>query len=217
MKKTLVETSDGSLTLFVPGLNEHYHSTHGALQEAMHVFINNGIEIKRNLPLIRVIEMGFGTGLNAYLTMKWARENKREIHYVGIEAFPVEKDTIAKCLHALGEVDLNDINFISQVSYGKIKSLGAFSLEPILCSWDDIEYNNSFDVVYYDAFGPRVQEELWNEESLFRAYSALKPGGLFTTYCAKGQVKRILKKLGFEVRSIDGPPGKREMTQAIKL
>ncbi|MFM1892982.1 MAG: hypothetical protein RIQ90_148 [Bacteroidota bacterium] len=217
MNRTLIETADGSLTLFVPALNEHYHSTHGALQEANHVFIQNGVACKNHLDSIRILEMGLGTGINAFLTMAWAKSYLGMVTYVGIEVFPVEEFLIDSCLQAVGCEDPLERSFFSQASYGRTQELGNFRFFPRIAKWEEVDYTHEFDVVFYDAFGPRAQEEMWSMENLERAYHALGTGGLFTTYCAKGQVKRNLKALGFEVRSLPGPPGKREMTQAIKV
>ena len=216
MKSTLTKTADGSYTLYVPELDEHYHSIHGALQEAEHVFIKHGIELFKHQDRIQVLEMGLGTCLNAYLTCRWAQENQKSVFYCGVEAFPVESAVIAQCLDALGTVDNKERTFFSHLSYGECQALGSFELYPLHATWNSLRNMEEFDLVYYDAFGPRAQAEMWTMEHFKIAYDALKSGGLLTTYCAKGQVKRDLKSVGFEVESRPGPPGKREMTLAWK-
>ena len=216
MKRELVKTADGSLTLYVPELDEHYHSIHGALQEAQHVFIQHGLEPFKNHTSLRVLEMGLGTALNAYLSYQWAAKNNITIWYSGVEAYPVEGALIATCLKEIGVYQAEELRFLSEMVYGKTQQIDRFTLEPIHALWSDIDFMDAYDVIFYDAFGPRAQEEMWTKGNFEIAYKALKKGGLMTTYCAKGQVKRDLKAVGFEVASHPGPPGKREMTVAWK-
>jgi tRNA U34 5-methylaminomethyl-2-thiouridine-forming methyltransferase MnmC len=216
MKRTLIKTADGSYTLYVPELDEHYHSIHGALQEAEHVFIKHGIELFKHQDRIQVLEMGLGTCLNAFLTSRWSLENGKDVRYVGVEAYPVEAEVIGQCLDALGDVEVKERSFFTDLSYGQRQALGGFQLEALHATWNSLSYVKEFDLVYYDAFGPRAQAEMWTLEHFSIAFDSLKSGGLLTTYCAKGQVKRELKSVGFEVESRPGPPGKREMTLAWK-
>jgi len=216
MKRTLIKTADGSYTLYVPELDEHYHSIHGALQEAEHVFIKHGIELFKHQDRIQVLEMGLGTCLNAFLTSRWSLENWKDVRYVGVEAYPVEAEVIGQCLDALGDVEVKERSFFTDLSYGQRQALGGFQLEALHATWNSLSYVKEFDLVYYDAFGPRAQAEMWTLEHFSIAFDSLKSGGLLTTYCAKGQVKRDLKSVGFEVESRPGPPGKREMTLAWK-
>ncbi|MEY4141466.1 MAG: hypothetical protein RL110_837 [Bacteroidota bacterium] len=216
MKRTLIKTADGSYTLYVPELDEHYHSIHGALQEAEHVFIKHGIELFKHQDRIQVLEMGLGTCLNAFLTSRWSLENGKDVRYVGVEAYPVEAEVIGQCLDALGDVEVKERSFFTDLSYGQRQALGGFQLEALHATWNSLTYVKEFDLVYYDAFGPRAQAEMWTLEHFSIAFDSLKSGGLLTTYCAKGQVKRDLKSVGFEVESRPGPPGKREMTLAWK-
>jgi tRNA U34 5-methylaminomethyl-2-thiouridine-forming methyltransferase MnmC len=216
MKRTLIKTADGSYTLYVPELHEHYHSIHGALQEAEHVFIKHGIELFKHQDRIQVLEMGLGTCLNAFLTSRWSLENGKDVRYVGVEAYPVEAEVIGQCLDALGDVEVKERSFFTDLSYGQRQALGGFQLEALHATWNSLSYVKEFDLVYYDAFGPRAQAEMWTLEHFSIAFDSLKSGGLLTTYCAKGQVKRDLKSVGFEVESRPGPPGKREMTLAWK-
>lgn len=216
MKRTLTKTADGSYTLYVPELDEHYHSMHGALQEANHVFIQHGLESIKDRSSIRVLEMGLGTALNAYLSYQWARKNKITLWYSGVEAYPVEGEIITTCLKEIGVNHAQVLRFFSEFVYGSTQGLDSFTLEPIHAFWADINFKEAYDVVFYDAFGPRAQSELWTLANFQIAFDALKPGGTLVTYCAKGQVKRDLKSVGFTVESRPGPPGKREMTVAFK-
>lgn len=216
MKRTLIKTADGSYTLYVPELDEHYHSIHGALQEANHVFIQHGLEPIKDRSSIRVLEMGLGTALNAYLSYQWARKNNITLWYSGVEAYPVEGDIITTCLKEIGVNQVQDLHFFSEFVYGSTHVLDNFTLEPIHAFWADINFKEAYDVVFYDAFGPRAQSELWTLANFQIAFDALKSGGTLVTYCAKGQVKRDLKSVGFTVESRPGPPGKREMTVAFK-
>jgi tRNA U34 5-methylaminomethyl-2-thiouridine-forming methyltransferase MnmC len=216
MKRTLIKTADGSYTLYVPELDEHYHSIHGALQEANHVFIQHGLEPIKDSSSIRVLEMGLGTALNAYLSYQWARKNNITLWYSGVEAYPVEGEIISTCLKEIGVNQVQDLHFFSEFVYGSTQGLDSFTLEPIHAFWADINFKETYDVVFYDAFGPRAQSELWTLANFQIAFDALKSGGTLVTYCAKGQVKRDLKSVGFTVESRPGPPGKREMTVAHK-
>jgi tRNA U34 5-methylaminomethyl-2-thiouridine-forming methyltransferase MnmC len=216
MKRTLIKTSDGSYTLYVPELDEHYHSIHGALQEANHVFIQHGLEPIKDRSSIRVLEMGLGTALNAYLSYQWARKNNITLWYSGVEAYPVEGEIITTCLKEIGVNQVQDLRFFSEFIYGSTQVLDNFTLDPIHAFWADINFKEAYDVVFYDAFGPRAQSELWTLANFQIAFDALKSGGTLVTYCAKGQVKRDLKSVGFTVESRPGPPGKREMTVAFK-
>jgi tRNA U34 5-methylaminomethyl-2-thiouridine-forming methyltransferase MnmC len=216
MKRTLIKTADGSYTLYVPEMDEHYHSIHGALQEANHVFIQHGLEPIKDRSSIRVLEMGLGTALNAYLSYQWARKNNITLWYSGVEAYPVEGEIITTCLKEIGVNQVQDLRFFSEFVYGSTQGLDSFTLDPIHAFWADINFKEAYDVVFYDAFGPRAQSELWTLANFQIAYDALKPCGTLVTYCAKGQVKRDLKSVGFTVESRPGPPGKREMTVAFK-
>lgn len=218
MKREVIRTADGSNTIFIPEMDENYHSGHGALQEALHVFIMNGLRKLSDHNEIAVFEMGFGTGLNALLSL--IESEQKPIHYVGIEAYPVEEELITQ----IGYEEFVDPKYHSlfhkmhAVSWNEKHALTPhFSFEKLL---EKIELHNpregSFDIVFYDAFGPRAQAAMWNPDILEKMYRMLKSGGFLVTYCAKGQVKRDLKALGFTVEAVPGPPGKREMTLAWK-
>lgn len=223
MKRTIITTSDGSKTIQIEGWNEQYHSIHGALQEAKHVYINAGLktflerQTKQN-PLT-LLEIGFGTGLNALLTALESLNISQEIRYHGIEAYPVTADE----LQAL-EYDLligSDPSIFRQIhscSWEETqKILPHFSIVKRQAFFSDIAEANAYDVIYFDAFGPRVQPHLWIESIFKKMYEALRPNGLLVTYCAKGSVRRSMQAVGFEVERLAGPPGKREMLRATKL
>ena len=221
MQREIIETSDGSKTIRIIDLDENYHSHHGALQEANHVFLAHGLAYFNQLDEISIFEMGLGTGLNAFLTAVEAENKNLKIKYTGVEAFPVNSEEIK----ALGYENLmggihNDIfHKIHDSKWGYFESItNNFSLCKIHERIESVILEpNSFDLIYYDAFGPRAQDEMWTVELFQKMYDSLKKGGVLVTYCAKGQVKRNLKQVGFKIEALPGPPGKREMTRAIKL
>jgi len=219
-ERELYKTADGSYTLRIQELDENYHSGHGALQEARHVFIENGIKSIEKTP-IHVFEMGFGTGLNALLTLHESLVNGTKINYVGIEAYPLENQLIKQLGYSRILPDGQDALFeaMHEAEWGlSIDLTSDFSLEKIHAKIEDYQVEfEKFDLVYFDAFGPRAQGEMWETGILAKMHQLLKIGGVLVTYCAKGQFKRDLKSLGFKVESLPGPPGKREMTRAIKI
>ena len=223
MKRSIITTSDGSKTIQIEGWNEQYHSIHGALQEAKHVYINAGLKTflerqpKQNA--LTLLEIGFGTGLNALLTALESLNISQEICYHGIEAYPVEAEELqALGYHTLIGSDPSIFQNIHNCSWHEThKILPHFSIVKRQAFFSDIAEVNEFDVIYFDAFGPRVQPNLWIESIFKKMYEALRPNGLLVTYCAKGSVRRCMQAVGFEVERLPGPPGKREMLRAIKL
>lgn len=220
MKREVIETADGSNTIFISEMNENYHSGHGALQEALHVFISNGLGALNDKKEISIFEVGFGTGLNAILSLIHADNNDQIIHYSGIEAFPVEKELIdqigyEKLVDAKYKEPFYEMHSLTWETIHKLKP--NFSFQKIHQKIENFQVTpNSIDILFFDAFGPRAQSEMWDIGILEKMYTMLKPEGFFVTYCAKGQVKRDLKSLGFKVEALAGPPGKREMTRAMK-
>jgi tRNA U34 5-methylaminomethyl-2-thiouridine-forming methyltransferase MnmC len=222
MKTELKITGDGSHTLFVPGLNEHYHSTFGAIGESMHVFIESGLkEILKSGEDIHLIEVGFGTGLNALLTWMEAESHARKIFYTAIEPYPVEEAIWSAlnypetfCTFSYRKI----FNRIHEAEWERTEQISPFfTLKKIKTTFKDFEPGTSaFNMVYFDAFGPDVQPELWSEENFKKIHTAMKPGGILMTYSVKGAVRRALKECGFAVEKIPGPAGKREITRAIK-
>ena len=212
-------TDDGSSTIYIPEMDENYHSSHGAIQEARHVFLKNGLETLAQKG-ISVFEMGFGTGLNALLTAQFSMRHHIKIKYHGIEAFPVEM-AMVDTLNYVEKIDPDLATVFSkmhQCDWGSTEVISdCFSLLKIHQKIEDfIPEMGTIDIVYFDAFGPRAQLEMWETSVLSKMHAMLKPNGILVTYCARGQFKRDLKALGFEVESLPGPPGKREMTRAIK-
>ena len=219
MKRKLTTTSDGSSTIYIPEMDEHYHSSHGAIQEARHVFIKHGLQPLES-DTIRIFEMGFGTGLNALLTYQFAHEHGKTIEYIGIEAFPVE-DELIEGLNYVNEIDpkLEDVfNKIHAVNWNEFVEISPFfKLKKVQQKLEEfIPESKTIDLVYYDAFGPRAQEEMWDKNLLEKMYDLLFEDGVLVSYCAKGQFKRDLKSLGLTVEALPGPPGKREMTRGTK-
>jgi len=219
-KRTLKRTSDGSYTLYVPELDEHYHSIHGARQEAEHVFLKMGLDPLMDKSELNILEIGFGTGLNALLTLDWAERSNCSIKYTGVEKYPVGLNE-ALTMEYLAFNDLekysNDFRlFFDNQSFDGIDVNDKFKLKIDCIDFYDMTYDRMFDVVFYDAFGPRVQPYLWTLELFKLVFKALRKDGILVTYCAKGQVRRDLLTAGFEVERLPGPPGKREMLRAIK-
>lgn len=220
MEPVLIKTADGSHSLYVKELNEHYHSIHGAIQESKHVFIEAGLNyfLKKNPKNISILEIGFGTGLNAFLTYLRSKEGTIPIHYTALEPFPINTELVNELNYAkFLDSEQNIFNSIHTCDWGKDISLSEnFALHKIKDSLQETDFTKQFDLIYFDAFGPRVQPELWTENIFEKIYAVTKTMGCLVTYCAKGEVKRNLKKVGFIVESLQGPPGKREMIRAAK-
>lgn len=226
MERKVQLTEDGSSTIYIPEMDETYHSTHGAIQEANHVFLKHGIEtlhrseVKSESANISVFEMGFGTGLNALLTSEFANDNLVQIVYKGIEAYPIDEELIKSLNYAeeIGGKSGENFELIHSSDWNIEQEINTyFKLTKIHEKIENfVPVPNSIDIVYYDAFGPRAQGEMWRKSILEKMHTMLKPSGIFVTYCAMGQFKRDLKALGFTVEGRPGPPGKREMTIGIK-
>ncbi len=224
MKRKIITTSDGSKTIQIEDWNEQYHSVHGAIQEANHVFLKHGLlfyyaELDSTSHPINILEIGFGTGLNAFLTLIEAEQLKQQINYVGVEAYPVEANEISQ---------LNYVDLISQdhkIEFEKMHAIPweephqltvSFQLEKQQKFFKEITEENVFNIIYFDAFGARVQPELWTEDIFEIMFKALKINGVLVTYSAKGSVRRAMQAVGFTVERLPGPPGKREMLRATK-
>ena len=223
MKKNILKTTaDGSHTLFVPDLNEHYHSTNGALQESLQVFIENGLHhVPSCLKEINLLEVGFGTGLNALLTVLEAKKSQRKINYVAIEPHPVDAVLLGKLNYAEVIGGTEAIGY-----YKKLHEAGwaypaflsdYFIISKIQARLDEIALRDrQFHLVYFDAFGPDVQPELWTEEIFSQLFKCMMPDGILVTYSCKGNVKRAMKAAGFTLEKLPGPAGKREVLRAMK-
>lgn len=221
MERKIVLTDDGSSSIFLPEWEEHYHSSHGAIQEAYHVFIRNGLDLFKGRTKISILEIGFGTGLNAFITFLESKKWRIEVDYVGIEAFPLNPD------------EVQGLNFVEQLEVPsekhvflsmhenpwetKNRSEETFFLTKRKQLFQDLIDKDAYDLIYFDAFGARVQPELWTELIFKKMYEALVSGGVLVTYAAKGSVRRAMLAVGFQVEKLPGPPGKREMLRAKKI
>ncbi len=210
------------MTLSLPNSDEHYHSMHGALQESTHVYIQNGLsQIQKSS--VRILEIGLGTGLNCLLTYDTflKSENMHLIEYTAVEAHPVDPDIIAELGYHNQIKSIDSEKFLKQLHTSPANTtFEAATNFYCLLHHRKIEEitlpKNEYDLVYFDAFGPRTQPEMWSEEILQKMFDSIDSGGMLLTYCAKGSVKRSLKSIGFLVESLPGPPGKREITRALK-
>lgn len=225
MERKIVITADGSSSIHLPEWDEQYHSKHGAVQEAYHVFIEHGLQHfldsnADNEQPISILEIGFGTGLNAFITLLESEKKESAIRYTGVEAYPVSMD------------EINQLNYTSVLKAGDKSNLfkdlhespwetiqrvsTRFSITKQKKFFFEIDDYNTYNIIYFDAFGARVQPELWTETIFQKMYNALKPNGVLVTYSAKGSVRRAMQVVGFKVEKLPGPPGKREMLRATK-
>ncbi|MCI5058223.1 MAG: tRNA (5-methylaminomethyl-2-thiouridine)(34)-methyltransferase MnmD [Flavobacteriales bacterium] len=215
----IIHTNDGSHSLFNEELNETYHSIHGALAEAEHVFIKNGFHLIKDQPKT-IFELGFGTGLNVLLTLLEARKLSIPLTIHSIEAYPVPPEIISEVNYPeilKNKEALEVFQRIHTLPWDtEVEIFSNIRLKKIHNTIESWNTQSEFDCVYFDAFAPNKQEEIWSEAILKKMYDMLKTNGHLTTYCAQGQFKRNLKKVGFSVESISGPPGKKEMTLAYR-
>jgi tRNA U34 5-methylaminomethyl-2-thiouridine-forming methyltransferase MnmC len=224
LKREIKTTKDGSKTLFINELNENYHSHHGALQEAEHVFIKNGLNLINDCE-INILELGFGTGLNVLVTInEYLKTDKNHvINYFSLEKYPINESEV-KDLAYFEHFDNPEFKNIYQKIHladweKSVEIISRFNLKKIECDFFDLKDIDlpKINLVYFDCFGARVQPDLW-EKPLFELVSdKMAINGLLTTYSSKGSVRRILQELNFQVEKKQGPPGKREMINAIKL
>ncbi len=212
------KTADGSHTFFVPELNEHYHSVNGALTESKHVFIENGLN-QTGKKDISILEIGFGTGLNAILSYLEAKSKNIHIHYTTIELYPIEESKIRLLnFSALTGTDNSVFESLHGCEWDKDISIDSFfTLHKIVGDLTKMRFNRQFDLIYFDAFAPDKQPEMWTPEIFAHLFRQTSPEGIFTTYCAKGSVRRMLQTAGYTTERLPGPPGKREMLRARKL
>ena len=223
LQTKLIITEDGSHSLYVPLLDEHYHSTHGAIQESQHVYINTGLNACK-LEQLNILEIGFGTGLNAFLTLLESKKTDKHIHYTSLELYPLDiksaqqlnyaqqlaDDSGAKHFMAMHKAPWNDtIEITPNFHLHKIET--DFSIP------NNIKSNNYFDVIYFDAFAPEKQPEMWTQQIFDKLFAVSNKNAIITTYCAKGVVRRMLQSAGFIVERLPGPPGKREILRGRKV
>ncbi len=217
MKLDLITTKDGSHTLYRPDLDESYHSAYGAIQESQHIFIQSGfLAVPKNN--IQVFEMGFGTGLNVLLTILKATDLKKAVKYYSIEKFPVSPELVAQLNYSviLSPGFHGIFKTIHHSGWDKDIGIGKVILHKIHS--DILEYTipAGNDLVYYDAFSPEKEPDLWSENIFRKIYDSMTTGGVFVTYSAKGEVRRNLISVGFRVEKLDGPPGKKHILRACK-
>lgn len=216
----LEQTADGSYTLYVPELDEHYHSVKGALTESQHIFIDMGLK-HSSAPSPHILEIGLGTGLNCFLTLLNAEEEKQHIHYTSIERFPLSMDVIQKLDYPsiIGRGHKEDYLAIHQAPWEEDIILSPwFTLHKIEGDFTNYTFKKGYDIIYFDAFAPEKQPEMWAQSLFDSLFQILNEGGILTTYCAKGIVRRMLQSAGFTVERLAGPPGgKREILRATKL
>ncbi|AMC10804.1 SAM-dependent methyltransferase [Lutibacter profundi] len=219
MDRKIIITNDGSTTIHLPEWDEQYHSKYGAIQEAKHVFIKNGLSLFSN-DVISILEIGFGTGLNSFVTFLECERRDLTVDYVGVEAYPI----LTK--------EIEQLNYVSALKADNFSAIFAkmhqqewelkntisekFSLTKRKQFFNEITDDNCYNLIYFDAFGARVQPELWTEDIFKIMYKALRKGGVLVTYSAKGSVRRAMQSVGFVVERLAGPPGKREMLRATK-
>ena len=223
MKREIIETADGSSTIYLPELNEHYHSKHGAIQEAQHVFIKMGLMemiSRKNPSEISILEIGFGTGLNALVSWQHILNKNISLIYTGVEAYPILEEEIAvlNFPEELSETEGRD--FFKKLHAGSWEETHKISENFTLTKqqkfFNEIDDKLKYDIIYFDAFGARVQPELWTVEIFKKMHDSLIAGGILVTYAAKGSVRRAMLEVGFLVERLPGPPGKREMLRATK-
>jgi tRNA U34 5-methylaminomethyl-2-thiouridine-forming methyltransferase MnmC len=238
--RKIITTSDGSKTIQIEDWNEQYHSIHGAIQEANHVFLKHGLLFysegvteSKNEAICRtersriatdhdlsILEIGFGTGLNAFLTLIKAEQLKLDINYVGVEAYPVEFKEIEQLnyVELISKAHASIFETMHKTSWDNQHQITSnFQLEKQQKFFQDITDKATFDIIYFDAFGARVQPDLWTETIFTIMHNALKDNGILVTYSAKGSVRRAMQTVGFSVERLPGPPGKREMLRARKM
>ena len=214
MKREIIITDDGSTTIRIPEWDENYHSTHGAIQEAKHVFIKNGLDLFQSQDSISILEIGFGTGLNAFITFLETL-NKEKVNYVGVEAYPISQEEIAQ-MNYVSELDSEMYQEIfdkmHSCDWEKQETISEnFHLTKRKQFFQDIEDKNQFDLIYFDAFGFPLQPELWSEVIFKKMYDALLPKGTLVTYACRSSIKNAMLSVGFSIEKLPGAPGKREM------
>lgn len=216
----LIVTEDGSHSLFNEELNETYHSTRGARGESMHVFIKEGLAYwlsKKQKYEVRILEVGLGTGLNAFLAEQFCKENNLKIHFTSLEPLPIKESVYEKLNFYETEEERKLLLDIHQTDWEEDVNLSPnFTLFKTIHKLEGFSTDRSFDLVFFDAFAPSKQPKVWSLQNLEKCYSLLEKGGVLTTYCAQGQFKRNLAEAGFEVETLQGAMGKKEMVRGIK-
>ena len=219
MKREIIITKDGATTIRIPEWDENYHSTHGAIQEAKHVFIKNGLDLFQTQNSVSISSIGCGTGLNACITFLETKTNE-QVKYVGVEAYPVAAEEVSQMnyasqLDAASEQSVFDLLHSSNwdIEYSITDN---FNLTKRKQFFQDITDKNCYDLIYFDAFGFPLQPELWSEAIFHKMYDALLPNGVLVTYACRTPIRRAMLTAGFSVEKLPGAPGKREMLRATK-
>jgi tRNA U34 5-methylaminomethyl-2-thiouridine-forming methyltransferase MnmC len=215
----IIKTSDGSHSIYVPEIDEHYHSVHGAVQESTVIFINNGFDFCK-ADAISILEVGFGTGLNALLTAIKSIEGTREVNYTSIENYPLDNKTISSLNYNefAGENGREIFHLIHLSPWNtRVNICKNFNLHKMEADFTKEKLPGKYDLIYFDAFGPDKQPEMWTRKMFSGISDVTNKKGILVTYSAKGEVKRSLKACGFEVTLLPGPPGKRQMIRAVKI
>ena len=219
MKRKIITTADGSKTIQIEDWNEQYHSIHGAVQEAYHVFIKNGLNQFYN-ETVSILEIGFGTGLNALISLVEAKKQLLNVSYEGVEAYPVNLEEVRE-LNYIETLNFQryqkEFSLMHTSEWGKKITIAShFTLLKNQLDFKAINHQNLFNLIYFDAFGYRVQPDLWSVQLFRKMFNALRVKGILVTYAAKGSVRRAMQEVGFTVERLPGPPGKREMLRATK-
>jgi tRNA U34 5-methylaminomethyl-2-thiouridine-forming methyltransferase MnmC len=219
---TLFLTEDGSHSVLSETFGIAYHSKHGAIQETQHVFIGAGLKyaLAQDLKEVSVLEIGFGTGLNALMTFLEAQNWDVKINYTTLEAYPLPLEQVYK-LNYVEKLDAHEhmttFEAMHTLNWAEMHPLSKnFNFTKLLMDFTNVNFKNQFDVIYFDAFAPEAQPHLWDVDMMQKMYNALKINGILTTYCAKGSFKRAMKTTNLTIEKLAGPPGKREMTRALK-
>ncbi len=218
MKRSIITTNDGSTTIHLADWNETYHSKHGAIQEAYHVFIKNGLALFDHQSL-SILEIGFGTGLNCFITYLESFKNDRIVHYTGVEAYPIDLSEAIQMNYPdqIGASKKNIFKTLHECAWNQKNSIASnFILTKRKQFFQEINDIDAYDLIYFDAFGYRVQPELWSDDIFIAMYKALKNNGVLVTYACRTSIKKAMLSAGFYVEKLPGAPGKREMLRAIK-
>lgn len=220
MKREIIITQDGSTSIYLPELNENYHSKFGAIQEANHVFIKNGLDLLAFSNTIHILEIGFGTGLNAFITFLEASKRNQKIYYDGVEAYPVSIAD-AKQMNYVNELKAPEFEAVFDKIHSakweeEIELTSFFSLTKRKQFFQELTDKEKFHLIYFDAFGFEVQPELWDETIFKIMFDALLPNGILVTYACRTSIRKAMLSVGFSVEKLPGAPGKREMLRAIK-
>jgi tRNA U34 5-methylaminomethyl-2-thiouridine-forming methyltransferase MnmC len=219
MKREILITADGSTTIRIPDWDENYHSSHGAIQEAKHVFIANGLDLFKNQAEISILDIGFGTGLNAFITFL-ETQNKEKVNYVGVEAYPICHEEVNQ-MNYPSELKANSFTSIFQKLHNceweqEVTIASHFKLTKRQQLFQDIEDKNLYNLIYFDAFGFPLQPELWSELIFKTMFDALLTNGVLVTYACRTSIKNAMIASGFTIEKLPGAPGKREMLRATK-